>query len=112
MTQLRTFSYGGGVQSTACLVLAAQGKIDFKTFLFANVGDDSEDPATLEYMEKYAYPYAKSEGIELVELRRIKRGGEEETLYQNVTRMDLRAVNIPIRMNNGAPGNRNCTGTW
>lgn len=28
MTQLRVFSYGGGVQSTAALVLAAQGKID------------------------------------------------------------------------------------
>ncbi len=27
--QLRVFSYGGGVQSTACLVLASQGRIDF-----------------------------------------------------------------------------------
>ena len=31
--QLRVFSYGGGVQSTAALVLAAQGKIDFRVFL-------------------------------------------------------------------------------
>ena len=43
---LRVFSYGGGVQSTAALVLASQHKIDFKTFLFCNVGDDSENPAT------------------------------------------------------------------
>jgi hypothetical protein len=41
---LRFFSYGGGVQSTAALVLAAQGKIDYPVFLFANVGDDSEHP--------------------------------------------------------------------
>ncbi len=33
------FSCGGGVQSTACLVLAAQGKIPYQTFIFANVGD-------------------------------------------------------------------------
>ena len=49
---LRVFSYGGGVQSTAALVLAAQGKIDFPTFLFANVGDDSEHPATLRYVRE------------------------------------------------------------
>ena len=29
---LRFFSYGGGVQSTAALVLAARGEIDFPTF--------------------------------------------------------------------------------
>ena len=37
---LKVFSYGGGVQSTAALVLAAQGKIDYQTFLFCNVGAD------------------------------------------------------------------------
>lgn len=41
------FSTGGGVQSTACLVLAAQGKIPYRTFVFANVGDKAESPATL-----------------------------------------------------------------
>ena len=48
---LRTVSYGGGVQSTALLVLAAQRQIDYSIFLFANVGDDSENPATLRYLE-------------------------------------------------------------
>ena len=48
--QLKVFSYGGGVQSTACLVLVAQGKLGIQTFLFANVGDDSEHPATLRYV--------------------------------------------------------------
>lgn len=32
-TALRTVSYGGGVQSTALLVLAAQRRIDFPLFL-------------------------------------------------------------------------------
>src|SRR5258708_98613 len=46
---LKVFSFGGGVQSVAALVLAAQGKIDYRHFVFCNVGDDSENPATLEY---------------------------------------------------------------
>jgi hypothetical protein len=50
---IRAFSYGGW-QSTAALVLAAQGHIDFRTFLFANVGDDSEHPATLAYIRDHA----------------------------------------------------------
>jgi hypothetical protein len=41
------FSYGGGVQSTAGLVLAAAGRINFPNFVFANVGEDAEHPATL-----------------------------------------------------------------
>jgi site-specific DNA-cytosine methylase len=37
---MRVVAYGGGVQSTALLVLAAQERIDFRTFLIANVGED------------------------------------------------------------------------
>jgi hypothetical protein len=33
-------SYGGGVQSTALLVLAAQRKIPYRSFIFANTGDE------------------------------------------------------------------------
>jgi hypothetical protein len=80
MTEIRSFSFGGGVQSTAALVLAAQGRIDFPLFLFANVGDDSENPATLRYVEEYAKPYAADHGIELVVLDRKKRDGSTETL--------------------------------
>lgn len=79
--QLRVISYGGGVQSTALLVLAAQGRIDFKTFLMANVGDDSEHPATLEYVRNVAMPYAAEHGIDLQLLDRIKRDGTVETLW-------------------------------
>ncbi|MEU8804899.1 hypothetical protein AB0C35_45775, partial [Spirillospora sp. NPDC048819] len=59
---IRAFSYGGGWQSTAALVLAAQGHIDFDRFLFANVGDDSEHPATLRYIREHAAPYAAAHG--------------------------------------------------
>jgi hypothetical protein len=113
---LRVFSYGGGVQSTAALVLAANAAIDFNVFLFANVGDDSEDPETLIYLADYAKPYAAEHGIELHELKRVRiRGqaaGNVETLYGRLTRDGSRSLPIPVRMSNGAPGTRSCTTTY
>ena len=106
---IRSISYGGGVQSTALLVLAAQGRIDFRTFLMANVGNDSEIPATLRYLEKHAKPYATDHGIELTVLDRVKRDGSTETLWGRLTREGSRSLPIPVRMSNGAPGQRSCT---
>jgi hypothetical protein len=81
VTALRFFSYGGGVQSTAALVLAARGEIDFPHFVMANVGDDSEHPATLAYVRDVAMPYAAGHGIDLHLLDRTKRDGTVETLW-------------------------------
>jgi hypothetical protein len=107
---LRTFSYGGGVQSTAALVLAAERRIDFPIFLFCNVGDDSEHPATLAYVANVAKPYAAAHGIELYELRHMRKDGEEETLYKKLTRPNSRSTGIPIRLeDSGAPSVRSCT---
>ena len=105
MMTLRTFSYGGGVQSTAALVLAAQGEIDYPVFLFANVGYDSENPSTLRFVDEHAKPYARSHGIELVELERFI------SIYEHVV-SDRRSIVIPVRMSNGAPGRRQCTIRW
>jgi len=106
---MNVFSFGGGVQSTACLVLAAQGDLDIKTFLFANVGEDSEHPATLKYVRDVAMPYASQHSIELIELFKVRKSGEQDTLYKTITRPQSRSVPIPMRMANGAPGNRSCT---
>lgn len=106
---LRTFSHGGGVQSTAALVLSAQGKIDFKIHLFANVGDDSEEPETLRYVREISKPYAEEHGIELIELNRVRRDGTTETLLGRLTKEGSRSLPIPVRMDNGAPGTRSCT---
>lgn len=81
---IRAVSYGGGVQSTALLVLAAEKRIDFPLFLMANVGDDSEHPDTLTYVRDVAMPYAEKHGIELVMLDRVKRDGSTETLWQRL----------------------------
>jgi hypothetical protein len=112
MMALRTFSYGGGVQSTAALVLAAQGKIDFPIFLFANTGDDSENPASLVYVREIALPYATAHGIALHELHRTRRDGTQETLTGRLMRQQ-RSIDIPMRLApSGAPGNRKCTGDF
>lgn len=107
---LHAFAYGGGVQSTAALVLAAQGQIPPRLFLFANVGADSENPATLAYVADVAAPYAAAHGIELVEVQRLYQG-QPETLMQRLYR-DNKSIGIPVRMANGAPGRRSCTGDF
>jgi hypothetical protein len=102
------FSCGGGVQSTACLVLAAQGKIPYRTFIFANVGDRAESPATLAYICDHLKPYAAAHGIEWVDVQRKRRDGTPVDLYDHLHR-PIRSIDIPVRMSNGSPGNRNCT---
>lgn len=111
---LRVVSHGGGVQTTAMLVLAATGRLDYKTFLFANVGDDSEHPATLRYLHEIAVPYAHNHGINIIEIRRTGRGGKSRpTLYQALTSPTSRSVEIPIWLGDDLlPGNRNCTPNW
>jgi 3'-phosphoadenosine 5'-phosphosulfate sulfotransferase (PAPS reductase)/FAD synthetase len=102
------FSCGGGVQSTACLALAARGVIPYRTFIFANVGDKAEDPRTIAYVAEVLKPYAARHGVEWVEIQRRRRDGTPVDLYDDLRR-PLRAINIPVRMANGSPGNRNCT---
>jgi hypothetical protein len=104
---IRAVSYGGGVQSTALLVLAAEGRIDFPLFLFANTGDDSEHPATLAYVRDVAVPFAEDAGVELVELDRRRRDGTVETLRERIASGSL---GIPVRRYAGGPPlARSCT---
>lgn len=105
---IRSVSYGGGVQSTALLVLAAQGRIDFPLFLFANTGDDSENPLTLSYVRAVAAPYAAERGIELVELARTMRDGSTRTLLEEINTQE-RSIPIPARMGAGGFGRKKCT---
>jgi hypothetical protein len=107
---VRIFSYGGGVQSTAVLALQAMGELPepYDYFVFANVGDDSENPDTLHYLEAVAKPYAARHGIEIVETQKRLRDGTLDTLKSLIYRTK-RSVPIPAFMSNGAPGNRSCT---
>ncbi len=106
-------SYGGGVQSTALLVLAAQGEIPFRRAYFCNVGSDTEYPGTLRYVEEYAKPYAAEHDIEFIELHRTMQAGpnkgQQRTLLQEIRRPGSRSIPFPMRVANGMPGNRPCT---
>lgn len=103
------FSFGGGVQSTAVMVLQMLGKLPnpYDAFIFSNVGDDSESPATIEYMKKYTRPFAAKHGIELIEVHKTTFK-KPETLFGYLHRTK-KSVAIPCYMSNGAPGNRSCT---
>ena len=107
---IKTFSFGGGVQSTAALVLAAQGRIDYREFVFANVGEDSENPATFDYLHRHAMPFAKAHGLTIHVIDRIKRDGTKETLWGRMTKPGYKGMPIPVRLNQtGAPWRRSCT---
>lgn len=115
-------SYGGGVQSTALLVLAVQGKLGpVDAALFANVGDDSEDPETLRYVREVAIPFGHLGGagqwrgvqVPVFALQRTDRRGERRTLFAELMRPDSRSLSIPVRMaDTGAPGRRRCTADY
>lgn len=108
---MRSFSYGGGVQSTAALVLAAQGRIDFQTFLFCNVGDRAENPETIAYFAEHAMPFAEAHGLKLTQLRWVDRSGRERDLYDDLLAAK-RDIAIPMRLGSGAFGNRKCTSRY
>lgn len=108
---MKVISYGGGVQSTAMIVLATQGLIPGVTdALFSNVGDDSEYPATLTFVQDIMTPWAAERGIRVHELKRTLRNGEVETLWQRMMKEESKSIMIPMRgSRTGAPGNRSCT---
>jgi hypothetical protein len=108
---VRALSFGGGRQTVALLVLAATGEVPIDVALFANVGDDSEDPATLDYFHNHAKPYADRHGIPLHELRRTWRTGEQTTLLDYVMGPTA-SIPIPVKVGDGAPGTRQCSERW
>lgn len=107
---MRIISYGGGVQSTALVVLAATGRIEADRALFSNVGDDSEHPASIAYVRDVATPWATERGFPIEELHRVRRDGTPETLWGRLMKEGSRSLPIPVRMSDtGAPGTRSCT---
>lgn len=121
-TPLRAISYGGGVQSTALLVLATQGRLDavmggpVNLAIFANVGDDSEHPTSLDYVRDIAAPWAAMHGIEVVEVcRRFADGSPYPTLAETLTDPDRRGVPAPMFVHGergSGPARRSCTYSW
>lgn len=108
MSEITVLSYGGGVQSNALLVLAAQGRLHFDAVYFANVGHDSENPATLNYIETVARPYAQAHGIEITDVQVTRRDGTKDTLLQAIERRQGSVV-IPALVDGSGVSKRTCT---
>lgn len=108
---LRIFSFGGGVQSVAVMVLQATGRLTpYDHFVFANVGEDSENPATLDYLRAVVQPFVTKHGISLVEVTK-HIFGEPVSLYDYLhTRK--KTIPIPIWIEGSGPGTRTCTEEW
>lgn len=106
---MKIFSFGGGVQSAAVLILQARGLVNYDEFIFANVGDDSENPETLEYVNSISKLYAAAHGIKLTEIGSPRKDGK--TLYQQVMSAK-RSTEMVVFLANGAPGNRRCTNVF
>lgn len=109
---MKVISYGGGVQSTAMIVLAVQGQIpNVDAALFSNVGDDSEHPETNRYVREVMIPWAAERGFPVHELHRTLRDGTTQTLWQRM--MDYQGDKlrepIPVYGWSGAPMSRSCT---
>lgn len=71
---IRVLSFGGGVQTTALAILAAEGKVKADVAVFADTG--AEKPETYWYLENYTKPLLEKAGIEFVTVR------NERPLYQ------------------------------
>ena len=109
---LKLSSHGGGVQSTALMVLAGLGEVDVEHLVFSNVGDDSEAPETLHYLDEVARPWAEGHGLRLHAVQRRDRRGQPFASVRQHVLGPGRSIVIPVRMANGAPGRRQCTDRW
>lgn len=107
---MRVISYGGGVQSTALVVLAATGRLDADCAVFSNVGENAEHPDTLRYVREVAIPWAAERGFEVTEDGKVDRAGTPVDLWDKLNKEGSRSIPIPVRgPRTGAPGTRSCT---
>lgn len=107
---LRIYSDGAGTQSVAVMVLQAQGRLPepYDVFVFANVGEDSENPDTLAYRREYVLPFADRHGLNIVEVQKTYKR-QPDTVYKAALR-ETKSMPLPVKFEGkGGFGNRSCT---
>lgn len=104
----RILSYGGGVQSNALLSLVAQGKLYVDAVVFANVGNDSEHPKIISYVNDHVKPFCEAHNIPFYEVQKTLRDGTLDTVKQRVERSGG-GFGIPMYQTGGKPNPRACT---
>lgn len=107
----RVFAYGGGVQSNAVLVLSASGILPYTHFVFANVGDDSENPATIKYINEVARPYAERHGLYIINANEDPDIHRTRTSVLNEALTKKHVMYIPASVNT-VPSKRFCTSRY
>lgn len=105
-------SYGGGVQSTAMVVLACTGRIRADVALFANVGDRAEYPPTLAYVRDVAIPWAAERGLPIVEVAHHGTPMQPVDLHDALMSHPTGYVPIPMMRAGSGPMHRVCTDNW
>lgn len=95
----------------AVLVMSAQRRLDYTDFVFSNVGDDSENPDSLRYIEEIAKPYAEQNGLRIHDVKRERRDGRFISILEDAF-ADNSSISIPVYLKNGGPASRNCTSNW
>ena len=83
---MKVLSLGAGVNSTALLVLKAEGKVNFDLAIFADTG--CEHPETYEYIEKVIKPFCQKHNIQLAIVKR-----EGKNLYEQFWEWHM----VPLR---------------
>jgi len=107
---LRVYSDGAGTQSVAVMVLQSMGLLHYDAYVFANVGEKSENPDTIAYRNEVMLPFAEKHEINVIERRRIYKG-EPIDLY-DFTLAPGTTIPIPVKFSEGGMLNRKCTSDW
>lgn len=112
---LRVFSYGGGTDSFAVLLLQIAGKLPnpFEVFVYADVGADSENPKTTAHVLEVVTPLTAKHGIRFEVVQKHYRTGEPATVHGDIVKHAH--VGIPVylmsqgKTSGGTPARRACT---
>ncbi len=107
----RIFSFGGGWQSIAVLLLQIEGKIPrYDVYIYANV-DDRAEPDTMAYMDAYIKPLAEKHNIPLITVTKMKNG-KPYGLLDDLFNGDNNRVSLPMWNDKGGANHRICTSEW
>lgn len=101
MSGQRIISLGAGVQSTAMVLMAIEGRIQADYAIFADTG--SEKPETYYYLQSFLLPYALRKGFR-IEI--IRWDGPYNTRKKPLHQWYYEDKSLPFRMNRG------CTDNW
>jgi len=103
------FSNGAGRDSVAVVVMQAKQLTPHYTHVFCNVGEKSENPKTLEYLENHLKPYCERNGINFIEIQKRDAEGNAVDLWDYTLNPNTKSIPIPYYMTGSAPANRGCT---